>query len=71
MKHWDIEVRKLAAASLARFVSIDLKEVLGVVLPFLIESCLSLDLIERHGAALGLAEILKELGIFLMFLEIR
>ena len=57
-KHWDVQLRLLAAQSAARLTPFDREYTLDAMLPFLIGKTLSPDLKSRHGATHMLAECL-------------
>lgn len=61
--HWDKTIRLLASRCLRQIVILDLEFVTGVVIPSLLEKCLDeKDLNVRHGAVVGMAEILGALS---------
>lgn len=57
MFHWDITIRILASKSLHHLVGLDLPFTQETVLPHLLAKCTDSDLFVRHGAVLGVAEI--------------
>jgi len=60
--HWDLEIRTIASKSLHGLTSLDHDYFATKVVPELIESCIDSDLAIRHGAILGVAEIILALG---------
>lgn len=58
LKHWEPQIRELAAQSLAAISPFNPDYILEKILPVLIESCLDKALHVRHGAILGVSEIL-------------
>jgi len=61
--HWDVQVRTLSSKALHDLVALDTEHYLQTtVLQTLIPECLSDDLYVRHGAILGVAEIILGLG---------
>jgi tubulin-specific chaperone D len=56
--HWDATIRELAAKSLAEFADVDATSIFDEIVPELLESALDTDLLVRHGAVLGLSEVL-------------
>lgn len=63
LRHWDQDIRILAAESLHCLSRRDPLFMSGSVLPFLVESCLDPDDVQlRHGSVLGVAEIVRAFG---------
>jgi hypothetical protein len=62
LRHWDKDVRTLAAESLAGLAQLDPNWTVEVALPFLLPLTTSTDLLVRHGATLGIAEIVLALA---------
>lgn len=60
--HWDIAIRTLASKSLHGLVHLDPVRTRTIVVPFLVEHCTNEALHVRHGAVLGLAEVMLALG---------
>lgn len=60
--HWDINIRTLSATALRCLTPLDVPFILDVVIPNLLTASLDQNLALRHGAVLGLAEILLALG---------
>ena len=61
--HWDIHIRTLSSKTLYKLTSLDPKYMCDVVIPTLLEHCLDeKDLFTRHGAVLGVAEIVLALS---------
>ena len=62
--HWDAEVRTLASKSLGTVTVLRRERMGGEVLPSLLGRCLDarVDTSARHGAVLGVAEVLLALG---------
>ena len=60
--HWDRNIRQLSAISLRGLASLDPAFMKRFVIPYLVEKCTHQDLIVRHGALLGLAEVILALG---------
>ncbi|KAI9099501.1 tubulin folding cofactor D C terminal-domain-containing protein [Phlyctochytrium arcticum] len=58
LAHWDISMREVAAEALSRLTVVDERHVLDKVVPLLIERATSDEMVVRHGALLGLGEIL-------------
>jgi hypothetical protein len=58
LRHWEPAIRELSAQSLAAISPLNSDYVVKEILPKLIESCLDKALHVRHGAILGVAEIL-------------
>jgi hypothetical protein len=56
--HVDIDIRRLSAATLSLLTCLDPDYMLGEVLPGLIKKATSANFYERHGAILGVGEIL-------------
>lgn len=67
VKHWDSEMRKVAAVALASFVSIDSAVVLQH-LAALVVGCTSLNLDLRHGSLLAVSELLFALTSAFVFI---
>jgi len=59
--HWDIEIRKLASISLGMLTSLEPQYFIKTVLPNLIPLCIDENLFVRHGALIGIAEIILTL----------
>ncbi|GMH52930.1 hypothetical protein TL16_g01339 [Triparma laevis f. inornata] len=59
--HWDVEIRLLASQGLGNLVALDKNYMADVVLHELISKVCDPDLLVRHGAVLGIAEIVKAL----------
>ena len=55
--HWDVEIRELTSQSLGNLVSLDPDYFTNTVLDDLFELVCDVDLLTRHGAVLGIAEI--------------
>lgn len=62
LKHWDVEIRNLSARSLHFLTDLDPTYMIQKVLPKLVDICLADDLLIRHGAMIGIAEITNALG---------
>ena len=63
LSHWDASIRGLAADALANVASLDEAFIGSTVFPDLLERSLdSQNLFARHGAVLGLAELVRFLG---------
>ncbi len=62
LKHWEPAIRELAAQSLAAITPLNPDYVVKEILPKLVDSCLDKALHVRHGAILGVAEILVGLS---------
>jgi len=62
LRHWEPAIRELAAQSLASISSFNPAYVIQEVLPKLVEACLDKALHVRHGAIMGVAEILVGLS---------
>jgi hypothetical protein len=62
LKHWDKEVRELAARALASMTPLDPGWMINVALPRLLPLTTSSDLYVRHGALLGIAELVLALA---------
>jgi hypothetical protein len=62
LRHWEPAIRELAAQSLAAISPFNPEYILNKILPALIESCLDKTLHVRHGAILGVGEILVGLS---------
>ncbi len=62
LRHWDIHIRTLSATALRFLTPLDVPFVCDVVIPSLLTSSLDQDLATRHGAVLGISEILTALG---------
>lgn len=60
--HWDPAIRELASNALGRLAKLDLKHVVDNLLPTLVPYTVSPDLIKRHGALLGVAELVAASG---------
>lgn len=58
LKHWEPQIRELAAQSIAAISVFNPDYIIKQILPKLIENCLDKSLNVRHGAILGVAEIL-------------
>lgn len=63
LRHWDLDIRLLASDSLFLMTIIDLDIVIKTVLPPLCDLCLHKDFQVRHGAILGVAEIVRATSI--------
>jgi hypothetical protein len=61
--HWDIGIRCLSSVSLGRLVPLDPIFFIGTVLPSLIKLCTHENLFVRHGAVLGVGEIVLALHV--------
>jgi hypothetical protein len=59
--HWDIAIRVLASKSLHNLVTLNPLFAKETVIPHLLSKCTNSDLFVRHGAVLGLAEIILSL----------
>jgi len=62
--NWDIEIRILASKSIFNLVSLDPKHFAHNVLPVLLEKCTNESLEVRHGAIVGVAELILSLSIY-------
>mmetsp|Transcript_4041 Transcript_4041/g.3867 ORF Transcript_4041/g.3867 Transcript_4041/m.3867 type:complete len:1193 (-) Transcript_4041:55-3633(-) len=62
LKHWDIIIRQLAACSLSVLVPFDPNYYIQVVIPKLLPEVYDNNLITRHGAILGVGEIIVGLA---------
>jgi hypothetical protein len=62
LKHWEPAIRELAAQSLAAISPFNPAYVIQEILPKLVESCLDKALHVRHGAIMGVGEILVGLS---------
>lgn len=62
LRHWDIDIRRLTAKSLSIMTSIDPEYVTKNVLQVLTNRCTHKDILIRHGAILGVAEIILSLA---------
>jgi hypothetical protein len=62
LRHWEPAIRELAAQSLAAISPFNPDLVINKVLPKLIEACVDKALHVRHGAILGVSEILVGLS---------
>jgi hypothetical protein len=62
LKHCEDEIRKLAAASLSQFASLDPKFIIEQILPRIIPAVAEGNFYSRHGAILGIAEIVLGLA---------
>ena len=60
--HWDPTIRQLSAKSLHGLAYLDTTYMKKNVLPYLVNKCTNQDLCVRHGALLGLSEIILALG---------
>ena len=60
--HWDVEIRQLASVGLGNLVKLDGDYLANEVLPELVGKVCDPDLLVRHGAVLGIAEIVKAQG---------
>ena len=61
--HWDINIRTLSSKALHKLTPLDPKYMCDVAIPILLENCLDeQDLFTRHGAVLGVAEIVLSLS---------
>jgi len=58
LKHWCVQIRRLAAASIALMTCLNPRFVVEELLLGLVHECLNENLSIRHGAAYGVAEIL-------------
>lgn len=56
--HWDEEIRRLSAISLGTLTALDPDTFIMKVLPYLLQYCTHENIFVRHGALLGVAEIL-------------
>ena len=61
LPHWEATTRRLASLALARLAELDPEWASAVALPELCARCLSKEIIERHGAVIGVAELLPAL----------
>jgi hypothetical protein len=59
--HWDKDIRYLSSISLGRLVTLDRVFFIETVLPYLIKFCTHENLFVRHGAVLGVGEIVLAL----------
>ena len=63
LSHWDPSIRLLASQSLNNLTSLNPQYMIDEVLPYLLENCLDEKNLQlRHGATLGLAEIVLAFG---------
>lgn len=62
--HWDISIRTLSSKSLYGMTTLDPDEMRKTVLPYLVEHSVNENLFVRHGAVIGLAEVVLALGRF-------
>lgn len=71
LAHWDVHVRTLAAAALARIATLDPGFAMTQLFPQLLRLALASDveMIVRHGATLALAELLQALTHVPVFLD--
>ncbi len=60
--HWDIDIRNLSAAALGMLTPLEPDFFVNVVLPDLLPLCTNETLFVRHGAVLGVSEIILALG---------
>ena len=60
--HWDVDIRKLSALSLRMLTTLDPEHFVNVVIPYLLPLCTNDTLFVRHGALLGVSEIILALG---------
>jgi Tubulin folding cofactor D C terminal len=67
--HWDRQVRELAAKSFASLAVFDPAWIVDVALPTLLGRATSPDVFLRHGALLGIAELVSVLGPPIFLLE--
>lgn len=61
--HWDHRIRTLASKSLNGLTVFNTNFMAQIVVPFLLDKCIDDSLFVRHGALLGLAEIILALGV--------
>lgn len=71
ISHWDVQIRKHAAVALGKIGSLDPPHAMAHIFPNLLSSVVSPDIevIERHGAALSIAELLISLAQIPVFLD--
>lgn len=65
LKHWDPDIRRLAARALANMASVaslDPDYAMRVALPSTLRDSVSPDLVKRHGSCLAAAELTLALG---------
>ena len=63
LAHWDPAIRLLASQSLKKLTALNPQHMVDEVLPYLLDKCLDEKNLQlRHGATLGLAEIVLALG---------
>lgn len=62
LKHWDKDVRELSARALARLTPLDPAWMINTAIPSLLPLTTSPDLFVRHGATLGIAELVLALA---------
>lgn len=62
LSHWDIAIRKLASKTLYGITPLNVERLRSMAVPYLVEHGLNEDLHVRHGAVLGLAEVMLALG---------
>ncbi|KAL4175352.1 hypothetical protein KRP22_000320 [Phytophthora ramorum] len=69
--HWDVQIRCLAAAALGKIGALDPPNAMTRLFPRLLESALSPDaeVIVRHGAVMGIAELLMSLAQVPVFID--
>ncbi len=60
--HWDVDIRKLSSVALRMLTSLEPDYFSKTVLPNLIPLCTHENLSVRHGAVLGVAEVMLALG---------
>ena len=62
LRHWDCSIRKLTSVTLGRLVRLAPAYMSEEVLPFLLQEVDAVDLHRRHGALLGVAEVVLGLA---------
>jgi hypothetical protein len=62
LHHWDISIRILSSKSMYGMTSLDPDRMRKIVVPYLVEHSVNENLFVRHGAVLGLAEVVLALA---------
>lgn len=62
LRHWDTELRRLAALALGNVAPLEPLYAAKTVLPTVLGDTLSPDLLKRHGACLAASEVILALG---------